>query len=78
MPTYTSHYPPVQDAAHVKATSTGPDAAPWYATDPAKSLVGPSEGTAWSTPANPTPPIKFTCSTPCGIKDRFTNIKGKA
>ena len=60
MPTYTSHYPPVQDAAHVKATSTGPGAAPWYATDPAKSLVGPSEGTAWSTPAKPTPPIKFT------------------
>lgn len=60
MPTYTSHYPPVQDAAHVKATTTGPGAAPWYATDPAKSLVGPSEDTAWSTPANPTPPIKFT------------------
>lgn len=60
MPTYTSHYPPVQDAAHVKATSTHPGAAPWYATDPAKSLVGPSVGTAWSTPENPTPPIKFT------------------
>lgn len=60
MPTYTSHYPPVQDAAHVKATSTGSGAAPWYATDPAKSLVGTSGGTAWSTPENTKPPIKFT------------------
>ena len=60
MPPFTSHYPPVQDAAHVKATSTGSGAAPWYATDPAKPLIDTSTGTAWSTPANPTPPIKFT------------------
>ena len=60
MPTYTSHYPPVQDAAHVKATVSNSGASPWLSTDPTKSLIGISSGTAWSTPINPTPPIKFS------------------
>ena len=60
MPTYTSHYPPVQDAAHVKATSYSVAAPPWRATDPTVSLVGPSDNAAWSTPANPSVPQKFT------------------
>ena len=60
MPTYTSHYPPVQDDAHVKATVSNSGASPWLSTDPTKSLIGTSSGTAWSTPVNPTPPIKFS------------------
>ena len=62
MPTYTSHYPPVQDAAHVKATSYSVVAPPWRATDPTVSLVGPSENAAWSTQYEPytSVPQKFT------------------
>ena len=60
MPTYTSHYPPVQDAAHVKATSYSVAAPPWRATDPTVSLVGPSDNAAWSTTVNPIVPQKFT------------------
>ena len=60
MPTYTSHYPPVQDDAHVKATVSNSGASPWLSTDPTKSLIDTSSGTAWSTPVNPTPPIKFS------------------
>ena len=60
MPAYTSHYPPVQDDAHVKATVSNSGASPWLSTDPTKSLIGTSSGRAWSTPVNPTPPIKFS------------------
>jgi hypothetical protein len=48
---YASVYPPAQNGTYVKATShltTPPDYyQPWFATDPALSLIGSGNGTCW-------------------------------
>jgi len=56
VPAYISVYPPVQDTDHVKATDsyysgvTGFTWLPFYATNPANSLVGP--GSPWGNEGN--------------------------
>jgi PKD repeat protein len=46
---YTPAYPPVQDIAHVNATTTlSSSFYPYFATDPTKSLTGDWVGAAWA------------------------------
>jgi hypothetical protein len=46
-PSYTDHYPPSQDATHVKVTSDTSSYRGYYATDPSKSLIGTPVNMAW-------------------------------
>ena len=49
MTTYTSQYPPAHNDTYVKATTTWPTYfAPYYATDPSKSLTGSNWYTIWA------------------------------
>lgn len=46
-PSYTSHYPPSQDATYVKVTTDTSSYRGYYATDPSKSLIGTPVNMAW-------------------------------
>ena len=47
MPPYSSVYPPEHSTTYVKATSEYGKGYPWFATDPALSLIGDWDWNAW-------------------------------
>ena len=57
---YVSQYPPEQSSTYVKATSTfNPDYYPFFATDPAKSLINNMAGNSWQAGSGETGSQRF-------------------
>jgi hypothetical protein len=57
MATYSSQYPPAQNATYVVSTTdSGASFKPYFATDPTKSLTGTRAGTSWASDSSGAPP----------------------